>query len=141
VKGERGYTLVETMIAMLLVALVVTSIFSMVVTAKMGAKKSGNQAQAHFFARQQMEKLKSYVSADLSAPGPRGSGGTAPANWVFPGDASGGYALQAGNHDVTSNLPASLRSLGWTMSYTVTDTTCGTKTCKKVDVNVGWPGP
>lgn len=133
-KGRDGYTLVETMIAMLLVAMIVTSVFAMVVTAKTGAKKSESQAKAHFYARQQMEKLKSYVSADLTAPGPT-------TNWVYPGDASGAYALAAGNHDVTSNLPATLRSLGWTMSYTITDTTCGTKICKQAEFYVSWPGP
>ena len=130
------------MIAMLLVAMIVTSIFGMVLTAKTGAKKSESQAKAHFYARQQMEKLKSYVSADLTAPGPRGATvTTAPNNWLYPGDSSGNYALAAGNHDVTSNLPASLRSLGWTMSYTVTDTVCGTKVCKETKIDVAWPGP
>lgn len=133
-KGEDGYTLVETMIAMLLVAMIVTSVFSMVLTAKVGATKTGTQAKAHFYARQQMEKLKAYVSADLSAAGPT-------ASWRFPGDSSGTYALQAGNHVVTSNLPSTLQSQGWTMSYTVTDAACGTKICKRVQFTVGWPGP
>lgn len=122
------------MISMLLVAVIVTSVFSLVLSAKVGAAKTSSQSKAHLFARQHLEKLKSYVSADQTVPGPT-------ANWAFPGDASGNYALAPGVHDVTSNLPANLRTLGWTMNYTVTDTPCGTKTCKKVDVTVGWPGP
>jgi len=134
VKEEDGYTLVETMIAMLLVASIVTSVFSMVLTAKVASVKTGNQGKAHYYARQQAEKLKSYVSADLTAPGPT-------AGWLYPGDASGLYALDPGVHNVTSNLPANLRSLGWSMSYTVTNASCGAKTCKQVQFSVGWPGP
>lgn len=141
VKGKNGYTLVETMISMLLVATIVTSVFSMVLTAKVGSVKSGNQGKAHLFARQQAEKLKAYISADLAAPGPRGTALPSPDNWKFPGDTSGNYALAPGVHNVTGNLPGSLVTLGWTMTYNVTTVACGAKTCQKVDFTVGWPGP
>ncbi len=143
-KGKKGYTLVETMVAMLLVATITTSVFSLVLSAKVGAKQTTNRSIAHYHARQQAERLKAYVSADLTVNGPNAN------TWNFPNDASGLTALAPGTHDVTTALPAKLQALGWTMQYVVTNQTCGIMVCdtpgdesccKAVNFTVGWDGP
>lgn len=130
--ARRGYTLVETLIAMMLISVVVTSVFSLVLTARMGVKKSGKRGQAIFYLRQVMEGLKGFVTADTSAPGPN--------NWVLPGDTCGCYALQAGNHNVTNFLPPSFRAAptNGQLSYVVTDANCGGQTCKQVSFSISW---
>lgn len=130
--ARRGYTLVETLIAMMLISVVVTSVFSLVLTARVGVKKSGKRGQAVFYLRQVMEGLKGFVTADTSAPGPN--------NWVLPGDACGCWALQAGNHNVTNFLPPSFRAAptNGQLSYTVTDANCGGQTCKQVAFSISW---
>lgn len=132
-RARRGYTLVETLVAVMLVSVVVTSVFSMVLTAKIGTKKTGRRAEAMYYARQYMEMLKAYVTADTTAVGPT-------AGWVLPGDPCGCYALQNGVHTMTTNLPASFTAppVNGQLSYTVSDVPCGAFTCKSVSFNVSW---
>lgn len=125
--------MVETLVAVMLVSVVVTSVFSMVLTAKVGTKKTGRRAEAMYLTRQYMEMLKSYVTADTTAPGPT-------PGWVIPGDPCACYALQNGVHVMTSNLPASFTAapVNGQLSYTVADTPCGAFMCKSVSFNVSW---
>lgn len=131
--ARGGYTLVETLVAVMLVSVVVTSVFSLVLTAKIGTRKTGRRAEAMFLARAYMETLKSFVTADTSQPGPF-------PGWVLPGDPCACYALQNGVHTMTASLPLSFRSapVNGQLSYTVSDVPCGAFTCKSVVFNVSW---
>ncbi|MFH1726726.1 MAG: prepilin-type N-terminal cleavage/methylation domain-containing protein [Elusimicrobiota bacterium] len=133
IRGQSGYTLVETMVAILLVSFVVTSVFSVVLTARMGAHKTGVRGQALYFVRQSMERLKAYVSADTSAPGPT-------PNWTYPGDACNCYALAQGVHDITSTLPVSFRGAprNGTLEYNVSNQACGGQMCQRVEFQIKW---
>ncbi|MBI3300345.1 MAG: prepilin-type N-terminal cleavage/methylation domain-containing protein [Elusimicrobia bacterium] len=130
--ARRGYTLVETMIAVLLVSVVVTSVFSMVLTARTGVNKSGKKGQAVFYLREVVEALKTYVTADLTAPGPN--------SWQLPGDTCGCWALQAGAHNATGYLPTSFTGAPTSgqLTYDVIDMACGAATCKQVTFNLTW---
>lgn len=113
---SKGYTLVEVMIGILLVAVVVTSVFSLVLTSQTTSKKSGRKAQGQYYMRQAMEQLKAYVTADSGdgIRGPQGVGtvGDPDGPWKFPGDSHPGTALDSsGEHDITSMLPAEFRAL------------------------------
>lgn len=138
--ARRGYTLVETLVAVMLISVVVTSVFSLVLTAKMGSRKTGRKAEALFYVQQYRELLKSYVTADTSVAGPT-------PGWIIPGDSCGCYALQTGvQHNFTLQLPASFQAVGGQLFYTVTDVNCitiapGVTQCQKsVQFNVGWTG-
>jgi hypothetical protein len=121
------------LVAVMLVSVVVTSVFSLVLTAKMGTKKTGRRAEAMFYVRAYMETLKSFVTADTSQPGPF-------PGWVLPGDPCACYALQNGVHNMTSSLPATFRNppINGQLSFTVSDTPCGALSCKSVTFNVSW---
>lgn len=134
--ARRGYTLVETLVAVMLISVVVTSVFSLVLTAKMGSKKTGRRAEALYYVQQYRELLKAYVTADTSVPGPT-------PGWVLPGDPCGCYALSNGTHNLTPLLPASFTGppASGQLSYTVTDVACGgggLLPCKNVTFNVSW---
>lgn len=134
--ARRGFTLVETLVGVMLIAVVVTSVFSLVLTARMTSVKSERRGQAVLYQRRVLEALKPYVRADPSAPGPT-------ASWRLPGDTVNGWALAAGGHDVSSWLSSKFCSLdpsNCKLTYTVVDTPSGCdtdKTCmKQVSVNI-----
>lgn len=137
--ARRGYTLVETLVAVMLISVVVTSVFSLVLTAKMGSRKTGRKAEALFYVQQYRELLKSYVTADTSVAGPAGG-------WNITGDSCGCYALQTGvQHHMTSQLPASFTAapVNGRLYYEVFDITgCGAAgaLCKRVEFYVSWQG-
>ncbi len=115
-KSCAGFSLVETMVAVLLISVVVTSVFSLALTSKATAINTDRRSAALYAITQAREKLKAYVTADKSVTGPA-------ASWRMPGDACGCYALQPGVHDVTSLLPQEYRDdpdSPMTLSYTVT---------------------
>jgi len=133
--------MVEVMIGILLVAVIVTSVFSLSLTARITARKSGRRAKGLYYTRQAMEKLKAYVTADTSV-----TGRLPAANWRYPGDASGTYALANGAHDISSTLPPSFTSqlTGVELKYTVSDHVCrpaGRPQCKKVVFEIRWDEP
>lgn len=132
---RRGYTLVETLVAVMLISVVVTSVFSLVLTAKMGSRKTGKKAEALYYVQQYRELLKSYVTADPSLVGGPGVG---PTGWNMPGDLCNCYALQTGvRHNLT--LPASFNGA---LFYTVLDVDCdpgpGVLNCKSVEFNMSY---
>ena len=135
-----GFTLVENLVAVMLISVVVTSVFSLVLTAKMGSKKTGRRAEALYYVSRYREILKSYVTADRSQPGPGVGGG-----WALPGD-SLPYALQPGQHVLTGALPASFTAfpVNGQLSYLVTDVPCSptlpppNPQCQSVSFSVAW---
>lgn len=134
--GEKGFTLVETLVGVMLISVVVTSVFSLVLTSKMDIKLTGNREKAIFYVRQVMDALKTYVTADTAQPGPN--------NWVLrnatQNDPCNCWALQPGNHNVSWFLPPAFTAAptNGAMSYTVTDSACGTGTCKQVSFTITW---
>ena len=135
--ARRGYTLVETMIAMLLISVVVTSVFSLVLTARMTAKKSNRKGQAVLYVRRAMEALRAYVTSDTTMAGPT-------ANWHINGDTSAGWALNIGSHDISSWLPAEFCAAdpaNCHLTYIVSALPCGASTCRQVAFTVTWKEP
>lgn len=148
---RKGFTLVETVFAVLLISVVVTSIFSLALTSRGASKKTGKRAQALFYSRQAMEKLKAYVTADTTLSiGPS-------SNWKFPGDTCSGctgspncWALANCTHDISAMLPATCSSsvqicqaapVSATLKYTVTAVPAGctgSKCSKSVRFSVSW---
>ncbi|MFA5140450.1 MAG: type II secretion system protein [Elusimicrobiota bacterium] len=152
----KGFTLVETLVAVLLIAIVVTSVFSLALTSKGASVKTGRREQALFYTRKAMEKLKAYVTGDetFAAAGPnyaRDPGRP----WAIPEDACGGcggagqcWALDPTcTHDLTLMLPAKLRDapISMTLGYAVTNDPpgcvdrTGLSACRKeVRFTVNW---
>lgn len=141
---ESGFTLVETLIAVLLISVVVTSVFSLALTSKTSGIKTERRAVGLLYVRRTMEKVKAYVTADTSAAMAATVG--APANWHMPEDACNGglgtcssatcWALEACIHDVTALLPQKLRDppINAKMTYTVQDVGLA----KKVSFQMTW---
>lgn len=130
-KGDcRGFTLVETLIAVLLISVVVTSVFSLALTAKISSVKTERRASGMFYVRRTTEKLKAYVTADKTAAVAAAMG--APVDWKLPEDACNSglgtcsaancWALEICTHDVTAMLPAALSGapINAKLAYTVT---------------------
>ncbi len=112
-RNASGFTLVEVMVAMLLTSIMVTSVFSVALTAKTGGSKGEGKIKAGAGARQISALLKNYVTAETGTasttdiPGPCGG---ATNNWSItcngivdscPGGGSSCYALAAGTHTLT----------------------------------------
>lgn len=123
-----GFTLVETLIAVLLISVVVTSVFSLALTAKISSVKTERRASGMFYVRRTTEKLKAYVTADKTAATAVAMG--APVNWKLPEDSCNSglgtcpavcWALDVCTHDVTAMLPAALSAapINAKLAYTV----------------------
>ncbi|MBI5883102.1 MAG: type II secretion system protein [Elusimicrobia bacterium] len=140
---ERGSTFLEVTIAMMLVAVITSSVFSVAITARQGSGRSMRRLVANQVSRQLSEKLKGYVSGDTTqAPidiGFRGpsSGTSASTNWSINGakapndgydaatitDSMGAAnALALGTHTITGMLPIWFSGPPYnaTMRYVVT---------------------
>ncbi|MFA6318606.1 MAG: hypothetical protein WC943_14450 [Elusimicrobiota bacterium] len=123
--GERGTTFVEVSIAMLLVAIITGSVFSVAITARQGGGRAMRRIIADQAARQLTERLRGYVSGDTTQTaidwGFRGpsSGMVAVDNWSLHGapainddagivDSMGSvHALAVGTHTLSAGiLPA-----------------------------------
>ncbi|HVA66240.1 MAG TPA: prepilin-type N-terminal cleavage/methylation domain-containing protein [Elusimicrobiota bacterium] len=115
---NRGFTLVEVVIAMLLTAIIVTGVFSLALTIRAGNVHTDRKLIADQYARQLSSVLKSYVTADCSAStvsmAPKTAAGGH--SWSLTGVASPGgvisdscggcYALAPGHHVLTNFLPS-----------------------------------
>lgn len=122
---------------MLLISVVVTSVFSLVLTARLTAKKSNRRGQAIFYVRRAMEALRAYVTADPSVPGPT-------AGWHINGDTAAGWALNPGSHDISSWLPTEFCAVdpaNCKLTYDVSLQPCGTMNCSQVSFTVTWKEP
>ena len=111
-RNRKGFSLIETLIATLLISVVVTSVFSVALTSKVSAKKTDRRAAALIYSKKAIEKVKAYITGDTSVQTIPGVV-EYPANWHIPGDACNGcssstcYALEniPCEHDLTSLLP------------------------------------
>lgn len=98
---------------MLLTSVMVTSIFSVVLTTKTGGAKGERKIKAGAGARQVSAQLRNYVTADETASGAFAGPGTGGNSWSMtsgsvvdacPGGGSACYALAAGSHTLTGIL-------------------------------------
>lgn len=137
---------------MLLTAIMVTSLFSVTLSAKTGGKKGERKFQAMVAARQVSSRLRNYVTADLNATKPKGPGtGTNP--WSMT---SGGitdtvssacapfanpncYALADGIHTLTGVMGAfELPPYNARVKYSVSTAANNLKT---VTITTNWDEP
>ena len=147
---QAGYTLVEVVVAMLITAVIVTSVFSAAVTAKSGTGKNDRRLLASQAARNLSATLKLYVTgcscdfttgvcdaascADIPGPNPGNAANafsltddtkTPPIHDSCDSSCSGGancYALKLGAHCVTGLLPGWFEAAPYNarVRYTVT---------------------
>lgn len=137
--SERGSSLVEVIVAILLIALMTAPLMSTALTGRMSMGRADRQIAAAAAVRALSEQLKAYVAADLSlATGP----GTGASGWLLPGDQSGMTALQAGHHDLAaSRWLSALAPYGGTISYDVTSVPTPSGPRADVTFNVAWKEP
>ena len=114
--ARSGYTLIEVVIAILLTAVIVTSVFSVSLTSKTSDVKAERKLKGAVGTRQVSSLLRNYVTGDLGvALGPGDAGGwsmTVPSkgiedhawNGTTCGGARNDYALTAGDHCLTGVL-------------------------------------
>jgi hypothetical protein len=133
-RGSRGTSLVEVVIAILLVAMMTGPIMSTVLTTAVSQHRVERRVTAAASARALSESLKGYVTADRRlAPGP----GVGRDGWTLPGDAEGIYALAPGVHRLDAAVWAPGLP-GATVAYAVTvrDTPSGPE--PDVDMAFQW---
>ena len=118
--ARAGFSLVEVVIAILLTAVIVTSVFSVALTSKTGNITAERRLKAAVGTRQVSSMLRTYVTGDqvdsgMNLPGP----GSPPNTWsmtspvtgivdhfgTYPcGGARNDYALAPGDHCLTGVL-------------------------------------
>ncbi|MBI5594828.1 MAG: hypothetical protein HY928_01935 [Elusimicrobia bacterium] len=145
-REERGATLAEVLIAILLLAFMVSSMVGVLFSSSLGATTGDVRLRASQAVEALDGDLRNFVAADRAsverAPG-------APA-WHLPGDRCDGcaggptcWALQDRcTHDVSARLPADLRQgFGMGMSYTVEVKDHGGQPVRKARISVSWAAP
>ncbi|HEX4047479.1 MAG TPA: hypothetical protein VH309_06575 [Elusimicrobiota bacterium] len=118
-RHDRGSSLIEVIISVLLVAMIAVPIMSTALNGAMTAGRTQRRMEAAAAVRRLSESLKAYVTADRTvAPGP----GTGADGWVLPGDSSGRGALESGHHPLSAELwlaPLAPQPYSGTISYDV----------------------
>jgi len=120
--ARKGFTLVEVVIATLLLAIGITASFSVCVSVKFKVNKDDTRTRMNFYARQLLEDLKSYVTADTTDPDLAAGApyGTWSYCWAQGQCDAAAWALAPGEHVVTMMLPKTLRDdQGATLKYFV----------------------
>ncbi len=143
-RQNKGFTLIEVVIGMLLIALMIGPLFSVALTARQSKTRVDKKQAAAIAGNRVLDRLKLYVTADplaSSGPGPNGS-------WTLPGDSytGAGGALGVGVHDLSAAdwLPQELKVAGGKISYTVTKMNVdklGTVTQPSVTLTITWDQP
>lgn len=131
-KTSRGFSLLEIVIAMLVMSLVVAGIYGLFITSHNFIGDAGRRLQAAQYARQILETLRVYVSANANFP------------------ANAGNAFTDGLHPLSdiTNIGASyymnIHGIGLTVfncNYNVTSNPQGATGLKEVRLNVSWSNP
>ena len=111
VRGQNGFSIVETVIAALVLSIGVVGVFSVMSTQKAPTTQTDQRVKAALTAKQFLENLRSKVNAVDYYNGPNGVG-----------------ALSIGTHG-----PVGLAT--YTVNYNVTSDPNG---ARKVDLNITW---
>lgn len=136
---EGGYTLVEVIIAMLLVLIMSSAIMGTALTGRQSTGRTVRRAQAAQAVRRVAEALKVYRTADTAAAA--GPGG-APNGWGLPGDSCGCAAFQNGVHNLSPAVwTPELTAQGGAISYTVTTANTALGPQPTVAFNATWTEP
>ena len=122
-----GFTLLEIVIAMLILSLVVAGIFGMFTTSSKFIAEARHRLQAVNYARMVAEHLKVYVSADSSVPAGADTALTAGANKSF--------SLSGVTIAPSSAIP---NTTGQECGYTITNNPSGATGLKETTVTVTW---
>lgn len=136
---EAGFTLVEVIVSVLLVAIMATSFMSIALTSRTDRGRLARRAAADASVRRVAESLSAYVTADRTLARGPGSGFD---GWTLPGDSSGLRALDAGHHplDPSAWAPA-LEEAGGTIAYDVTVRATPSGPQPTVAFRVDWSEP
>lgn len=134
-----GFTLVEVVVAMLLILIAFSMITGTVLTGRQSEGRTVRRAQAAQAVRRVAEALKVYRTADSAVA--TGPGGT-PNGWGLPGDACTCAAFQDGLHSLDSSVWApDLAAQGGSISYTVTTAATALGPQPTVVFGVTWTEP
>ncbi|MBI5245297.1 MAG: prepilin-type N-terminal cleavage/methylation domain-containing protein [Elusimicrobia bacterium] len=144
-RGCKGFTLVEVVIAALLLAIGVTASFSVCLMSKFKLSKDKYRSQMQLYSRLLMDDLKSYVTPDPNITTDGAPGGA----WRYnvggtPKDLCGEWALSENcRHDVSTILPSTLYDapVSARITYTVTPETVDGMSRRRVDITMTWNDP
>jgi Tfp pilus assembly protein PilW len=131
--GERGFSLAEILVSILLTSIIAMGVISVVLSVKQSGPIANNTLVGSDAVRGLADQLRRYVTPtqdcsfvnnmNFAAPGCGGCNASNPQNplcppgnsgWQFPGDTgpNSGYALSQGYHQANSYLPPQLASAG-----------------------------
>ena len=133
-----GFTLVEVVVGMLMVAMLVGPMFSVAVTTRMSKAKVDQRIAAAAIGNRLLDQLKLFVTADSNAaPGPNGT--TYPNGWGLSGDSCHCYALAAGQHTLDPGVWApELAGAGGAIGYSVATVATGGGNQPTVTLSISW---
>jgi prepilin-type N-terminal cleavage/methylation domain-containing protein len=142
-RRQEGFTLVEIMIATLLIAIMTTGLCSVALNSRKGVGPAKRKIAAAEAGRRLLEQLKGYVTADKDSgdlPGP----GAGSKGWTLPGESCGDcFALSAGTHELDPGiwLPSDLASYNGKISYAVTSLSTPNGNQPTVKLTITWDEP
>lgn len=133
---RRGFTLVELIIATLMIGVIAGAMMSVTLTGRMSVGRVDRRVAAAAAVRGVSEALKAYVTADRTlAQGP----GVGADGWTLPGDLSVLPAFAAGHHELSTGRWAPvLAAQGGRISYDVTLRQTGSGPQPDVRFAVSW---
>ncbi|MBI3564819.1 MAG: hypothetical protein HY079_06455 [Elusimicrobia bacterium] len=138
-RGTRGTSLAEVVIAILIVAMMAVPIMSVALTGTLASGRGARRVAAASAVRRVSENLKAYVTADPAAATGPGEGLD---GWTLPGDLSGARALAPGHHDLASARWApELAAYRGAISYDVSLATTTAGPQPNVLFHVSWEDP
>lgn len=136
---DRGHTLIEVVVSMLLIAVMAALSMPAFLTGRMSEGRSQRRDAAADAVQRLSQELKNYVTADRSIVNGPGAGAD---GWSLPGDRSNTWALAAGQHDLDPALwAAALTPFQGTISYAVTVRATPSGPEPTVTFQVGWQEP
>lgn len=123
-KNSRGFSLLEIVIAMLILGLVTAGLFGLFTTSYGFISKAGRRLQAVNYGREVLETLKIYVSANSATPVNAGS--------AFTNSNFSAIGLNASN---------TFGGISFSRSYNVTNDPLNATGLRQVRVTVNWNEP
>lgn len=154
---SRGYTLVEVVVAMLLMAIMVSSVLSLALSSRQAGGKSDRRMEAARVSRELTGLLKNYVTGDPTTNLIAGPNANNPVNsWSLDDNTRvppisdsctcGGpnvYALAPGTHTITGFLPGWFAATPYnaTLKYYVGSETIDGSPAPQINVTVDWVEP